>query len=185
MPTQIIDATTIVTIIALLAVLVHRVHDLPQGLYLLVRDPAQTDALQRALTATNGWQKPPGCPEQLPLYGLVEGDARAAARQTACHQDIASDGCFSLAMLAEYTQPLQRFGPWFYPRLYWEAGMIGQLLYLEAEAAGIRSTGIGCFFDDAMHELLGLEDRDFQDIYHFTVGGPVEDRRLITLPAYA
>jgi hypothetical protein len=88
-------------------------------------------------------------------------------------------------MLAEYTQPLQLYGPWFYPRLYWEAGMIGQLLYLEAEAAGIRSTGIGCFFDDAMHELLGLEDRDFQDIYHFTVGGPVEDRRLTTLPAYA
>ena len=168
-----------------LAVLVHRVHDLPQGLYLLVRDPAQTEALQRALSAANGWQKPPGCPEQLPLYGLVETDARAAARQTACHQDIASDGCFSLAMLAEYLRPLQRYGPWFYPRLYWEAGMIGQLLYLEAEAAGIRSTGIGCFFDDAMHELLGLEDRNFQDIYHFTVGGPVEDTRLTTLPAYA
>jgi SagB-type dehydrogenase family enzyme len=170
-----------------LALLVHRVHDLPRGLYLLVRDPAQTDTLQRALTAANGWKKPPGCPEQLPLYVLLETDARAAARQTACHQDIASDGCFSLAMLAEYTQPLQRYGPWFYPRLYWEAGMIGQLLYLEAEAAGIRSTGIGCFFDDAMHELLGLvvEDRKFQDIYHFTVGGWVQDTRLTTLPAYA
>jgi hypothetical protein len=36
-----------------------------------------------------------------------------------------------------------------------------------------------------MHELLGLEDRTFQDIYHFTVGGPVEDTRLTTLPAYA
>ena len=168
-----------------LAVLVHRVHDLSRGLYLLVRDPAQTDALQRALSAANGWQKPPGCPEQLPLYSLVEADARAAARQTACHQDIASDGCFSLAMLAEYTQPLQRYGPWFYPRLYWEAGMIGQLLYLEAEAAGIRSTGIGCFFDDAVHELLGLEDRAFQDVYHFTVGGPLDDTRLTTLPAYA
>ena len=145
----------------------------------------QTEALQRALSAANDWQKPPGCPEQLPLYVLVETDARAAARQTACYQDIASDGCFSLAMLAEYLRPLQRYGPWFYPRLYWEAGMIGQLLYLEAEAAGIRSTGIGCFFDDAMHQLLGLEDRSFQDIYHFTVGGPVEDTRLTTLPAYA
>ena len=34
--------------------------------------------------------------------------------------------------------------------------MIGQVLYLEAEAAGIRATGIGCFFDDEMHALLGL-----------------------------
>ena len=34
--------------------------------------------------------------------------------------------------------------------------MIGQVLYLEAEAAGARGTGIGCFYDDAVHELLGL-----------------------------
>ena len=114
----------------------------------------------------------------------MERDTRAAAREISCQQDIASDGCFSLAMLAAFSGPLERYGPWFYPRLYWEAGMIGQLLYLEAEAAGIRSTGIGCFFDDPMHEVLGLTDRSFQDIYHFTLGGAVEDVRLSTLPAY-
>ena len=167
-----------------LALFVHRVDDIPQGLYLLVRDPAQTNALQQALTQANPWHKPPGCPQQLPLYCLIEAETQTAARQISCHQDIASDGCFSLAMLAEYTEPLQEYGPWFYPRLYWEAGMIGQLLYLEAEAAGIRSTGIGCFFDDPMHEVLGLEDQKLQDLYHFTVGGPVEDTRLTTLPAY-
>jgi len=167
-----------------LALLVHRVDDLPRGLYLLVRDPAQTAALQQALTQADPWQKPPGCPEQLPLYCMIEADTGGAARQISCYQDIASDGCFSLAMLAEFSGPLQRYGPWFYPRLYWEAGIIGQLLYLEAEAAGIRSTGIGCFFDDPMHEVLGLADTRFQDLYHFTVGGPVEDGRLTTLPAY-
>jgi hypothetical protein len=118
------------------------------------------------------------------LYCLIERDTRAAAREISCQQGIASDGCFSLAMLAEFSGPLERYGPWFYPRLYWEAGMIGQLLYLEAEAAGIRSTGIGCFFDDPMHDVLGLADWSFQDIYHFTVGGAVEDTRLTTLPAY-
>jgi len=167
-----------------LALLVHRVDDLPPGLYLLVRDPAQTAALRQALTQAGPWRRPPGCPESLPLYCLMEADARAAARQISCQQDIASDGCFSLAMLAGFSGPLECYGPWFYPRLYWEAGMIGQLLYLEAEAAGIRSTGIGCFFDDPMHEVLGIEDRTFQDLYHFTVGGPVEDTRLTTLPAY-
>jgi SagB-type dehydrogenase family enzyme len=168
-----------------LAILVHRVDDIPAGLYLLARDAAQTPALQQALTQANPWQKPPACPEQLPLYCLLTADVRAAARAISCHQDIASDSCFSLAMIAEYTGPLKRYGAWFYPRLFWEAGMIGQLLYLEAEAAGLRSTGIGCFFDDAMHEVLGLEDRTFQDLYHFTLGGPVEDQRLTTLPAYA
>lgn len=168
-----------------LALLVHRVDDIPPGLYLLVRDPAQRALLEQALTRADTWVKPPGCPEQLPLYCLIEADTRGAAREISCQQDIASDGCFSLAMLAEFDAPLERYGAWFYPRLYWEAGMLGQLLYLEAEAAGIRSTGIGCFFDDPMHEVLGVKDHRFQDLYHFTVGGAVEDARLTTLPAYA
>ena len=62
--------------------------------------------------------------------------------------------------------------------------MIGQVLYLEAEAAGIRSTGIGCFFDDPVHDIFGFNDMKYQSLYHFTVGGPVEDTRLTTLPAY-
>ncbi|MCP4408254.1 MAG: SagB/ThcOx family dehydrogenase [Gammaproteobacteria bacterium] len=91
---------------------------------------------------------------------------------------------FSKRPDSEYTHTLQHYGAWFYPRLYWEAGAIGRLLYLEAEAANIRGTGIGCFFDDPMHEVLGLQDSTFQDLYHFTVGGEVHDHHLITLPAY-
>jgi hypothetical protein len=84
----------------------------------------------------------------LPLFFLQEGDARRAAQQTSCDQEIAADGVFAAAMLTEYRASLDAFGPWFYRRLYWETGVIGQVLYLEAEASGIRSTGIGCFFDD-------------------------------------
>ena len=59
------------------------------------------------------------------------------------------------------------------------------MLYLEAEAAGIRGTGIGCFFDDAVHSLFGFGDSRFQSLYHFTLGGPVEDTRLRTGAPYA
>ena len=81
-------------------------------------------------------------------------------------------------MIADFEEPIRRYGAWFYSRLHWEAGLLGQVLYLEAEAAGIRSTGIGCFFDDVMHEVLGLEGPAFQTLYHFTVGGHVDDPRL-------
>jgi hypothetical protein len=88
-------------------------------------------------------------------------------------------------MLAEFDEPLAREGAWHYRRLFWESGLIGQILYLEAEAAGVRGTGIGCFFDDAVHQLLGLQDSRYQSLYHFTIGGPLVDRRLQTLPPYA
>ena len=92
-----------------------------------------------------------------------------------CGQDIAADGAFSLGMIADYMDSLVRHGAAFYRRLFWEAGLVGQVLYLEAEAAGIRATGIGCYFDDPVHEVFGIESRDWQSLYHFTVGGPVDD----------
>ena len=101
-----------------------------------------------------------------------------------CHQDIAADCCFAVGFLTEFAGPLQG-APWVYRELFWETGLLGQILYLEAEAAGIRATGIGCFFDDALHRLLGLDGLAWQSLYHFTVGGPVEDRRVQSLPPYA
>ena len=85
-------------------------------------------------------------------------------------------------MLAHYE--IAASEPWRYRALYWECGMLGQVLYLEAEAVGIRATGIGCFFDDEMHALLGLRGQAWQSLYHFTTGGPVDDARLTTLPPY-
>ncbi len=163
---------------------IHRVEDLDPGLYFLVRDPSRLEGIKAAMKKEFAWEKAPSSPDELGLYALASGDARDISRQVSCHQDIAADGCFSLGMIAEFEEPIREYGPWFYPRLFWETGLIGQVLYLEAEACEIRGTGIGCFFDDTMHRLLGLEDRRFQDLYHFTLGGPVLDDRLTTLPAY-
>ncbi len=71
-----------------------------------------------------------------------------------------------------------------YRHLFWETGMIGQVLYLEAEAHSVRGTGIGCFFDDVVHKLLGFSDNSYQSLYHFTIGGALEDERITTLPPY-
>ena len=136
------------------------------------------------MRATFVWQTPPGVPTGFPLYLLIEEDFRDAARSLSCHQDIAADGFFSIGMIAEFTEPIRKHGAWFYRNLFWEAGTVGQVLYLEAEAAGHRSTGIGCYFDDPVHELLGLQDKQFQSLYHFTVGVPVDDRRIQSWPPY-
>jgi hypothetical protein len=130
------------------------------------------------------WQRPEGVPAGLELYRLAAGDARSTARAVSCHQEIAADGAFSLAMLAEFDPALALHGAWFYRRLFWECGAVGQVLYLEAEAIGVRATGIGCFFDEPAHEVFGISTGRFRSLYHFTVGGPVDDSRLRTWPAY-
>ena len=164
---------------------VHRVEGIDPGLYALARDPAKVEKLKSAMHAHFAWEAPPGRPESLPLYLLERGDARQLATQVSCRQEIAGEGAFSLGMIAEYQASLVARGPSFYRRLFWEAGAIGQVLYLEAEALGIRSTGIGCYYDDPVHAVLGLRGHAWQSLYHFTVGGAVDDPRIQDEPAYA
>jgi SagB-type dehydrogenase family enzyme len=167
-----------------LGLFVHRVEGVPRGLYALVRDPDKVAALKDVMRREFCWQRLPSCPPGLSLYLLQEGDCRALAATVSCAQNIAGDGAFSLGMIADYRDSLTTYGAAFYRNLFWEAGMVGQVLYLEAEEAGIRSTGIGCYFDDPVHEIFGITSHEWQSFYHFTVGGAVEDTRLTTLPAY-
>jgi hypothetical protein len=162
------------------AFMVHRVVGLDPGLYLLLREPAAFPELRQAMRPEWLWQK--SGPEHLPLFLLLPYDLRAIAKMICCHQDIAADSCFALGMLAHVE--CAREEAWRYRHLFWECGLLGHALYLEAEAAGVRATGIGCFFDDEMHQLLGIDDDRWQSLYHFTIGGPVDDPRLSTLPPY-
>ncbi len=168
----------------LLCLFVHRIDGLSPGLYVLLRDEARLDAFRAACHGEFAWVHVES--SGIPLYALALGDCRQAAAHASCFQTIAGDGAFSLGMVADFARTLEEDGAWAYRRLFWETGLIGQVLYLEAEAAGIRSTGIGCYFDDLMHQLLdmNLADDAWQSLYHFTVGGAVEDERLTTLPAY-
>ncbi|KAL5728161.1 hypothetical protein ACHQM5_001274 [Ranunculus cassubicifolius] len=164
------------------ALFVHRVKGLPKGLYFLVRNEDHFGDLKKATRPEFEWVKPEGCPDGLPLYLLTRGDCQQLAKRLSCHQDIAADGCFSLGMVV-HLEKLHK-NVWMYPRLFWETGVLGQVLYLEAHAVGISATGIGCYFDDAVHEVLGLKGSKFQSLYHFTVGSPVVDKRIMSLPAY-
>ncbi len=164
-----------------LLLFVHNVRELERGLYFFMRDTKDLQSIRNNFHPDFVWQQ---ITEKLPLYLLQSGDFRHEAIQLSCHQEIAGFSAFSLGMIARFSETV-RSAPYRYRHLFWESGMIGQVLYLEAEAQGVRGTGIGCYFDDPVHELLGLQDNTWQSLYHFTIGLPVEDPRLTTLPPYS
>ena len=166
-------------------VFLHRIEGVEPGLAILVRDPNAEPLLRQALSRIEEWSSLPGCPSDLPLFRLAFGDARNAGRVAHCHQGIAADGALVVSMLASFDDELTRFGAPAYRYLHWEAGAVGQLLYLEAEAVFLSATGIGCFFDHAIHDLVGLTDGRFRMLYGTAVGRAVLDPRLRTLPAYS
>jgi SagB-type dehydrogenase family enzyme len=177
-----------------LALFVHRVEGVDPGLYAYLRDPTVLDEWKAMMRSEFLWE--PVHPEpvnpnpstQAPkhdeLFLLAPFDCRRLANRVSCDQKIAADGFFSLGMIARVEPALHERGEWFYRRLYWECGLIGQVLYLEAETTGGRATGIGCFYDDPVHDLLGLAGPRWQSLYHFSMGVPVDDARLTTEPGY-
>ena len=163
-----------------LLLFIHNIDDLAPGLYFFIRAPNDLDELKRYSRTEFQWAP---VKADFPLYLLAEGDYRQQAIMVSCHQEIAGFSAFSLGMIAKFKQPVAN-RPYLYRHLFWETGMIGQVLYLEAEAHGVRGTGIGCFFDDAVHEIMGFDNNHYQSLYHFTVGKPIEDPRLTTYPPY-
>jgi nitroreductase len=164
-----------------LALFVHRVDGLVPGVYAYLRNDFVLDVWRSAMRPEFLWERV----SDDRLFLLLPHDVTWAAARVSCDQDIAGAGFFSLGMIARLASSLHERGEWFYRRLFWECGVIGQVLYLEAEAAGARATGIGCFYDDPVHELLGLSGAEWQSLYHFSMGVPVEDARLTTEPGYA
>lgn len=51
-----------------------------------------------------------------------------------------------------------------YRYVHFEAGAMGQRIYLAAEALGLGATGIGAFYDDKVHRHLHVTP-----IYHFAI----------------
>jgi SagB-type dehydrogenase family enzyme len=165
---------------ASLVLFVHDVASLEPGLYLFVLNTDYLAILKEKMRSDFSFET-----VENSLYLLEKGDFRLQARFISCSQEIAADGAFSLGMLCEFAPQLEHHGPQRYKSLYWECGAIGQQLYLEATSLGLSATGIGCFLDDVMHRLLGLEGDAFQSLYHFTIGRAIPDIRLQTRLPYS
>jgi len=86
------------------------------------------------------------------LFLLLPHDLRGAARFICCHQDIAADSCFALGMLAHFAAAERE--PSRYRDLYWECGMLGQVLYQP------RTRSLYVYFpNDCAVSLLAVADR--------------------------
>jgi SagB-type dehydrogenase family enzyme len=117
-------------------------------------------------------------PEQAELEKIKEGDQRMAAAALSLGQNLAGNACVTFSMIGDFQNAASSYGDRGYRYVHFEAGAIGQRMYLAAEALGLGATGIGAFFDDEVNRYLGLAPEVGQVVYHFAVGHPVADPRL-------
>jgi len=166
-----------------LLIFIHGVKDIEAGLYVVIRNRKHFESMSLDSDDNFEWQ-PIANSKKILLYRLKSGDFKYFAKASSCNQDIASDGTFSISMLCEFDTLLADKGAWYYKYLYYECGQIGQQLYLDSTANGYSATGIGCFLDDIIHQVMGFKSKQFQVLYNFTVGSAVLDSRLQTISPY-
>ncbi len=117
-------------------------------------------------------------PEHAELEQTRSGDQRVAAADLSLGQDLAGNACVTFSMIADLERAAASYGDRGYRYAHFEAGAIGQRLYLAAEALRLGATGIGSFYDDDVHCHLNLTPEQGQVVYHFAIGYPVPDPRL-------
>jgi SagB-type dehydrogenase family enzyme len=124
----------------------------------------------------------PGVYRYWPAHARLEqirsGDQRVSAAGLSLGQDLAGNACVAFSMIADLDSAVRAYGERGYRYVHFEAGAIGQRLYLAAEALGLGATGIGAFFDDEVHRYLNLTQSQGQVVYHFAIGHPIVDPRL-------
>jgi SagB-type dehydrogenase family enzyme len=90
------------------------------------------------------------------LQQLHRANVERIAAFLSLEQPLAGNSCFTVSMIADLARAAQAFGNRGYRYVYFEAGAIGQRLYLGAEALNWNATGIGAFYDDDVHRYLGF-----------------------------
>src|ERR1700693_870240 len=117
-------------------------------------------------------------PEHAELEKIKEGDQRLVAAALSLGQDLAGNACVAFSMIGDFESAARSYGDRGYRYVHFEAGAIGQRMYLAAEALGLGATGIGAFFDERVNRYLDLSPELGQVVYHFAIGYPVPDPRL-------
>ncbi len=90
------------------------------------------------------------------LEQLHRGNVERVAAFLSLEQALAGNACFAVSMIADLAGAARVFGNRGYRYVHFEAGAIGQKLYVGAEALGWNATGIGAFYDDDVHRYLGF-----------------------------
>jgi hypothetical protein len=158
-----------------LAIFAHRVDGLPPGLYLLARDPSALDRLRAACGREALWQRADAAP---PLHRSRAATA-AIARRLSCDQDIAADGLSAPGRSPSSTRARSTGR-----RSTGTCSGVGRAGQVRTRRSRRRATGIGCFYDDPVHDALGSRTTASR-AYHFAARhagrGRAADNRASTM----
>ncbi|MFP4501075.1 MAG: SagB/ThcOx family dehydrogenase [Candidatus Hydrogenedentota bacterium] len=131
--------------------------------------------LELYVVAGNAGELTPGVYHYLPeshrLTQVNDEDVREALAGAALGQDPVRQAPAVLVIAGVYKRTTSRYGDRGIRYVHMEAGHVGQNIYLQAEACGVRAVSIGAFDDNAVQRVLGLPKNNVP-LYLIPIGLP-------------
>jgi len=101
------------------------------------------------------------------LVRTIEGDLRKNLALAAFGQKMIEAAPATIVIVGAFHRTTVRYGDRGFRYVYMEAGHAGENIYLQAEASGLATVGIGAFNDKVVKEILKLKE---DPIYLMPVG---------------
>ena len=108
-------------------------------------------------------------PDSHCLEPVSKGDLRKDLSQAALGQAMIAEAPVSIVISADYSRTTGRYGQRGRRYVDMEVGHAGENIYLECEALGLGTCGVGAFNDKSVKELLGISE---EPLYIMPIGIP-------------
>ncbi|MEM4718185.1 MAG: SagB/ThcOx family dehydrogenase [Desulfurococcaceae archaeon] len=105
------------------------------------------------------------------LILVKEGDFSRDLAKACLDQSWVRDAPINIVIVARYEKTTSWYGDRGLRYIHFEAGHIGQNIYLAATELGLGTVAVGAFIDESIAELIGL-GKEYIVLYVFPVGKP-------------
>jgi SagB-type dehydrogenase family enzyme len=95
-------------------------------------------------------------PENHAVELLKQGDLRAEVARQALHQMWMAKAPFMVVITGEYNRSGMKYGPRGVTYTHIEAGHVGQNIFLQAEAIGLKAGIVGAFNNRGVVTTMGI-----------------------------
>lgn len=150
------------------AFFINRVEGLQPGLYLLFLNDKQITSFRSQCKVTFNWTK---VSKEYQFYSLFEAPLNEMISDICLNDPFVKNSALTVSFINSFKPFITTFGVSMYQRLFWEAGMLAELIRLESRLEKVDAVSHPFYYESLFEKVMGISHHeDFMNTYHLSIG---------------
>lgn len=150
------------------AIFIHRVAGIKPGLYVLFLNDKQMTSFRSQCKIKFKWK------ETIPRYRLFllyEAPLDEMISDICIADPFIKDSCLTMSFVTSFKPFISTYGVSMYQRLFWEAGLVAELIRLECRLEKLDTVGHPFFYEQLFERIMGISHyEEYMNTYHLSIG---------------